>query len=45
MLMADMGLGDFCQHIEHLDADLLTRQFTRLVAGFSHYEKVIAEMN
>lgn len=45
VLMADMGLGDFCQHIEHLDADLLTRQFTRLVAGFSHYEKVIAEMN
>src|SRR5262249_39800526 len=29
-LLADMGLGDFCQHIESLDVDLLIKQFITL---------------
>ena len=29
-LMDEMGLGDFCQHIEDLDLDLLKQQFQRM---------------
>ena len=32
VLMAEMGLGRFCQHIERFDLDLLIEQFTQLVA-------------
>jgi polysaccharide pyruvyl transferase WcaK-like protein len=31
VLLADMGLGNFCQHIEKLDVDLLIEQFIALV--------------
>lgn len=31
-LMAAVGLGAYCQHIEHLDQDRLRRQFTDLMA-------------
>jgi polysaccharide pyruvyl transferase WcaK-like protein len=31
-LMADMGLADYCQHIERIDVDRLTRQFDALRA-------------
>jgi polysaccharide pyruvyl transferase WcaK-like protein len=37
-LMAEMGLGCFCQHVERLDLDLLIKQFKRLLAGRSSYE-------
>jgi polysaccharide pyruvyl transferase WcaK-like protein len=38
VLMAEMGLGGFCQHVERLDLDLLIEQFTQLVAGRQRYE-------
>jgi polysaccharide pyruvyl transferase WcaK-like protein len=40
-LMADMGLGDFCQHIERLDVDTLIDQFTRLVEDRATYESKV----
>jgi polysaccharide pyruvyl transferase WcaK-like protein len=33
VLMADMGVGEFCQHIERFELDLLTGQFSRLLAA------------
>jgi polysaccharide pyruvyl transferase WcaK-like protein len=33
VLMAEMGVGDFCQHIERLDLGLLIEQFTRLISA------------
>jgi polysaccharide pyruvyl transferase WcaK-like protein len=44
-LLADMGLGDFCQHIESLDVDLLIRQFITLVDKREEHEKRIGEVN
>ena len=32
VLLGEAGLGDFCQHIERLDIDLLKRQFETLMA-------------
>jgi polysaccharide pyruvyl transferase WcaK-like protein len=43
VLMADMGLGDFCQHVESLDVDLLIEQLTRLVANRFAYEQRMRE--
>jgi len=40
-LLADMGLGDFCQHIEKLDVDLLIEQFSALVADRHQHEQRI----
>lgn len=45
VLMAEMGLARFCQHIERLDIDLLTRQFTDLMANQGVYRRAIDEMN
>jgi polysaccharide pyruvyl transferase WcaK-like protein len=42
-LMADMGLGDFCQHVEQLDVVLLIDQFTKLLAGRAKHESNIRE--
>lgn len=44
-LLADMGLGDFCQHIERLDGEMLVRQFQRLVADRKIYERQIRDCN
>jgi polysaccharide pyruvyl transferase WcaK-like protein len=41
VLLADMGLAKFCQHIEGLDVDLLIEQFTALVADRHHHEQRI----
>jgi polysaccharide pyruvyl transferase WcaK-like protein len=41
VLMADMGLGDFCQHVERLDVNVLIEQFTRLVSDRAVYEQAI----
>ena len=41
VLMADMGLGDFCQHIERFNVDLLIDQFDRLMANRTIYEQNI----
>jgi len=45
VLLDEMGLGDFCQHIEHLDVDLLIQQFRRLAAGRKIYEDRIRKTN
>jgi polysaccharide pyruvyl transferase WcaK-like protein len=41
MLLAGLGLGDFCQHIESLDPDLLMRQFAALTAGRDGYAALV----
>jgi polysaccharide pyruvyl transferase WcaK-like protein len=45
VLMAEMGLDRFCQHIERLDVSLLIEQFTQLVAGRAQYVASIREAN
>ena len=45
VLMAEMGLGSFCQHIERLDVRRLTEQFTRLAANRRTYERSIRDAN
>jgi polysaccharide pyruvyl transferase WcaK-like protein len=42
-LLTEMGLADFCQHIEHLDVQRLKEQITRLVSGRAHFERRIGE--
>jgi polysaccharide pyruvyl transferase WcaK-like protein len=44
-LMAEMGVGHFCQHIEHLNLDLLIEQFTQLIADRQRYEQSIRATN
>jgi polysaccharide pyruvyl transferase WcaK-like protein len=43
MLLQGMGLGDFCQHIERLDPDLLERQFSQLASGREDYARGVRE--
>lgn len=45
VLMAEMGLGEFCQHIEHIDVDLLVKQFTRLLQDSSDIEPRMRDAN
>lgn len=45
VLMAEMGLGDFCQHIESFDVDLLVEQFTALLLNRKQYERTIHATN
>ncbi|MGH6944337.1 MAG: polysaccharide pyruvyl transferase family protein [Geminicoccaceae bacterium] len=45
VLMAEMGLGRFCQHIERLDLDLLIEQFTELVTDRKSYEQSVRDAN
>jgi polysaccharide pyruvyl transferase WcaK-like protein len=45
VLMAEMGLGRFCQHIERLDVDLLIEQFRQLIADRKRYELGIEAAN
>jgi len=35
VLMADMGVGEYCQHIERFELPILTEQFNRLLAARS----------
>jgi polysaccharide pyruvyl transferase WcaK-like protein len=42
-LMAEMGLGEFCQHIERLDVDMLITQFCKLAEGRKFYESRIRD--
>jgi polysaccharide pyruvyl transferase WcaK-like protein len=44
-LMAEMGVGRFCQHIERLDLDLLIDQFTQLISDRRSYEQSIRDAN
>lgn len=41
VLLGQMGLSEFCQHIERLDVDLLREQFDRLVANRDVYAEAI----
>lgn len=41
-LMAEFGLGTFCQHIERFDTDVLMEQFDRLCAGYDAFSQGIA---
>ncbi len=45
VLLEEMGLGDFCQHIERLDVDLLIQQFRKLAAGRKGHEERIRGTN
>jgi polysaccharide pyruvyl transferase WcaK-like protein len=45
VLLADMGLGAFCQHIENLDFAQLVAQFSELVSRRADYEKTIRAAN
>jgi polysaccharide pyruvyl transferase WcaK-like protein len=45
VLMEEMGLGRFCQHIEQLDVDLLTSQLTDLIGNQTSYQKTLDETN
>lgn len=45
VLLQKMGLGDFCQHIEQLDVELLIQQFQKLAANRKWYEKRIRKNN
>ena len=45
VLMAEMGLGGFCQHVERLDLDRLIEQFSQLVADRERYEPGIRKAN
>jgi polysaccharide pyruvyl transferase WcaK-like protein len=40
-VMADVGLGDFCQFIQDLDLERLETQFTELLKNKEHYQELI----
>jgi polysaccharide pyruvyl transferase WcaK-like protein len=44
VLLAEMGLAAFCQHIERLDLGRLKEQTARLIAGRQGYENRIREV-
>jgi polysaccharide pyruvyl transferase WcaK-like protein len=41
VLMEAMGLGEFCQHIEYLDIELLKRQFEELIERRSDWQNLV----
>jgi polysaccharide pyruvyl transferase WcaK-like protein len=43
-LLAQMGLSDFCQHIEHLNVNLLKTQTARLISARAAFEIRIREI-
>jgi polysaccharide pyruvyl transferase WcaK-like protein len=45
VLMAEMGLGRFCQHVERLDLNLLIEQFDELITDRRRYERDIHHAN
>jgi polysaccharide pyruvyl transferase WcaK-like protein len=45
VLMAEMGMGDYCQHVERLDVDLLMEQFSKLVENYHSYIACIESKN
>ncbi len=44
ILLAEMGLGEFCQHIERLDVELLKTQTIRLLSDRAALEPRICEV-
>jgi polysaccharide pyruvyl transferase WcaK-like protein len=45
VLMAEMGLGDYCQHVERFDVKALIAQFCRLVATRHDHAQTIRKRN
>ncbi|MQW96238.1 hypothetical protein EPK84_04980 (plasmid) [Sinorhizobium fredii] len=43
VLMAEMGLGEFCQHIESFDVGTLIEQFSRLVSCRESHKRLIGD--
>lgn len=43
VLMSEMGLGEYCQHIETFEVETLLGQFSRLAADRERYESGIGE--
>lgn len=44
VLLTEMGLAEFCQHIERLDVELLKTQTMRLVSDRATFERKICEV-
>lgn len=42
LLLGTMGLGEFCQHIDRFDVDLLIHQFSRLAENRKEYSRKIS---
>jgi polysaccharide pyruvyl transferase WcaK-like protein len=42
-LLREVGLAEFCQHIEHLDVDLLQAQTTRLISDRAAFERKLLD--
>lgn len=45
VLLGRMGLGDYCQHIESIDLELLMLQFHKLLANRDLHERILEETN
>jgi polysaccharide pyruvyl transferase WcaK-like protein len=45
VLMADMGLAEFCESVSELDLDRLTKQFTALESGSAQLRQKMLERN
>ena len=45
LLMAEMGIGEFCQRIEGLDFEMLVEQFTELMADARRHEDEMRHVN
>jgi polysaccharide pyruvyl transferase WcaK-like protein len=45
VMMAAMGLGEFCQHVEQFDVDVLIQQFNKLIGQREAYEKTVIAMS
>jgi polysaccharide pyruvyl transferase WcaK-like protein len=45
VLMTEMGLEEFCQHVEQVDLDWLIEQFAALTANREKCERTIREVN
>lgn len=43
LLLADAGIGEFCQHADHFDFDLLVRHFEAIEADLPRYSGVVRE--
>jgi polysaccharide pyruvyl transferase WcaK-like protein len=45
VMMAAMGLSEFCQHVERFDVDVLIQQFNKLIGQREAYEKIVKTMS
>ncbi len=43
LLMAEAGIGEFCQHADFFDFDLLTRHVDTIAANPGHYSAIVAQ--